>query len=138
LDSQCSPLLNTLKHGFYSRRFSNSEYLDLESFSQDGLDGEIAMLRIVTCRVLDLLSGVEDLETAFKLLALLSQASVLWMPHPFSGCRIRSPDAASVRIAAMQRVKAHLAFNRPDELKTIFSEAIDEALHEMRYAESTP
>jgi len=86
LDSQCSPLPNTLKHGFYSRRFSNSEYLYIETLSQDGLDSEIAMLRIVTRRVLDLLSGVEDLETAFKLLALLSQASVLWMPHPFSEC----------------------------------------------------
>ena len=53
------------------------------------------MLRIVTRRVLDLSSGVEDLETAFKLLALLS--------------------LASRRIAAMQRVKMHLASNQSDE-----------------------
>jgi len=63
---------NALKHVFYSRRFSNSECLDLETLSQDGLGSEIAMLRIVARRVLDLSSGVEDLETAFKLLALLS------------------------------------------------------------------
>ena len=70
------------------------------------------MLRIVTRRVLDLSSGVEDLETAFKLLALLS--------------------LASRRIAAMQRVKMYLASNQPDEFQTIVNEAIDEALHEMR------
>ena len=62
---------------------STAEHLDIETLSQDSLDSEIAMLRIVTRRVLDLLSGVEDLETAFNLLALLSQASVLRMPHPF-------------------------------------------------------
>ena len=69
---QCSLLPNALKHGFYSRLFSNQEHLDIETLNQDGLDSEIAMLRIVTRRVLDLSSGVEDLETAFKLLALLS------------------------------------------------------------------
>ena len=42
------------------------------------------MLRIVTRRVFDLSTGLEDLETAFKLLALLS--------------------LESGRIAAMQRV----------------------------------
>ncbi len=103
---------NALKHGFYSRRFSDMERLDLEALMEDGLDSEIAMLRIVTRRVLDLPGGVEDLETAFKLLAFLS--------------------LASGRIAAMQRVKVHLASNQPDEIKTIFSETIDETLYEMR------
>ena len=70
------------------------------------------MLRIVTRRVLDLSSGVEDLETAFKLLALLS--------------------LASRRIAAMQRVQVLLAPSKSDDFKTIVNEAIDEALHEMQ------
>jgi hypothetical protein len=91
---------------------STAERLDLESLSQDGLNSEIAMLRIVTRRVFDLSTGVEDLETISRLLALLS--------------------LASGRIAAMQRVQVLVASNRPDELKTIFSEAIDEAFHEMR------
>jgi hypothetical protein len=58
-DAQCSPLPNALKHGFYSRRFSNrsfsnrsfcdrclsgQEHLDLETLSEEGLDSEIAML----------------------------------------------------------------------------------------------
>ena len=103
---------NALKHGFYSRRFSNSECLDLETHSQDGLDSEIAMLRIVTRRVLDLSSGVEDLETAFKLLALLS--------------------LASRRIAAMHRVQVLLAPSKSDDFKTIVNEAIDEALYELQ------
>jgi len=57
---------------FSATAASAAEHLDIETLSQDGLDSEIAMLRIVTRRVLDLSSGVEDLETAFKLLALLS------------------------------------------------------------------
>jgi len=96
---------------------STAERLDLESLSQDGLNSEIAMLRILTRRIFDLSTGVEDLETAFKLLALLSMASG--------------------RIAAMQRAKVHLASNQPDELKTIINEAIDEALHEMRNAKAS-
>ena len=62
---------------------STAERLDLESLSQDGLNSEIAMLRILTRKVFDLSTGVEDLETVSKLLALLSYASVLRMPHPF-------------------------------------------------------
>ena len=103
---------NALKHGFYSCLFSSQEHLDIETNGQDGLDSEIAMLRIVTRRVLDLSSGVEDLETAFKLLALLS--------------------LASRRIAAMQRVQVLLAPSKSDDFRTIVDEAIDEALHEMR------
>jgi hypothetical protein len=103
---------NALKHGFYSRRFSNrsfcgQECLDLETLSQDGLDSEIAMLRIVIRRVFDLSTGAEDLETVSRLLALLS--------------------LASRRIAAMLRVKVHLASNQPDEFHNIVNEAIDEA-----------
>ena len=51
---------------------STAEHLDIETLNQDGLDSEIAMRRIVTRRVLDLSTGVEDLETVSRLLALLS------------------------------------------------------------------
>ena len=56
------------------------------------LHSEISLLRIVTRRVLILSSGEEDLETAFKLLALLS--------------------LASGRIAVLQRVQVILASNQ--------------------------
>jgi hypothetical protein len=97
---QCTLLPNVLKHGFYSRRFSDrylsgQEHLDPESLSQDSLDSEIAMLRIITRRVIDLSTGVEDLETVSRLLALLS--------------------LVSGRITAMQRVQVHLASNQLDE-----------------------
>ncbi len=55
-DAQCAPLPNVLKHGFYTRRFSNrsfynrcfcgQERLELETLSEEGLDNEIAMLTI--------------------------------------------------------------------------------------------
>ena len=59
------------------------------------LENEIAMLRIITRRVIDLSTGVEDLETVSRLLALLS--------------------LVSGRITAMQRVQVHLASNQLDE-----------------------
>jgi hypothetical protein len=66
---------NALKHGFYSRTFQDLEHLDLDAALAEGLDNEIAMLRVITRRVLDLGAGVDDLDTATKLLGVLGAAS---------------------------------------------------------------
>jgi len=55
-----------------------------------------------------------------------------WQPTWLSSKLLSLLILASGCIVAMQRVKVHLTSNQPDELKTIFSEAIDEAFHEMR------
>ena len=104
--------LNALKHGFYSRRFSDMERLDLEALMEDGLDSEIAMLRVATRRVFDLANGVESLEQASELLGTLSMAAG--------------------KLSGMLRVRALLGTEQPDEFLTIISEAIDEALVIMR------
>ena len=103
---------NALKHGFYSRRFSDMERLDLEALMEDGLDSEIAMLRVATRRVFDLANGVESLEKASELLGTLSMAAG--------------------KLSGMLRVRALLGTKQPDEFLTIISEAIDEALVIMR------
>ena len=109
---QWSLLPNALKHGFYSRRFSDMERVDLEALMVDGLDSEIAMLRVATRRVFDLANGVESLEKASELLGTLSMAAG--------------------KLSGMLRVRALLGTKQPDEFLTIISEAIDEALVIMR------
>ena len=67
---------NALKHGFYSRRFSSLELRDLDTALADGLDDEIALLRVTIRRVFDLATDEgEDSETWFKALSTLGMAS---------------------------------------------------------------
>jgi len=67
---------NALKHGFYSQRFSSLELHDLDTALADGLDDEIALLRITIRRVFDLATEEgEDSETWFKALSTLGLAS---------------------------------------------------------------
>jgi len=46
--------INALKHGFYSRRFRNGELDDLIRQPPEALQDEIAMLRIINRRVVDM------------------------------------------------------------------------------------
>lgn len=45
---------NALKHGFYSRRFRNGELEDLVRLPEGELKEEIAMLRVINRRVVDM------------------------------------------------------------------------------------
>jgi hypothetical protein len=67
---------NALKHGFYSHRFSPLELRNLDTALADGLDDEIALLRVTIRRVFDLATEEgEDSETWFKALSTLGLAS---------------------------------------------------------------
>ncbi len=66
---------NAWKHGFYSRDFSRLEVEDLELVLRDGLDDEIAMLRVSLRRLFQLSKETEDLDKAARILTTLSQAS---------------------------------------------------------------
>jgi len=66
--------LNALKHGFYSRQFKPDERDDLETMLADGLTDEIAMLRVIIRRVMELADGVE-MTQAINLLGALGMAS---------------------------------------------------------------
>jgi hypothetical protein len=64
-----------LKHGFYSTAFQNQEIVDLETTLEQGLDSEIAMMRVITRRVVALMDGVKDLDTMINALGALGSAS---------------------------------------------------------------
>jgi len=68
---------NALKHGcFYSRRFNPLEVNDLDVALREGVEDEIALLRVTIRRVFDLANEKgEDPETWFKALSTLGLAS---------------------------------------------------------------
>ncbi len=66
---------NALKHGFYSRQFRELELADLEAVLTRGLESEIAMLRVVIRRVLELAGGIDDFEQARDALSALGSAA---------------------------------------------------------------
>jgi hypothetical protein len=67
---------NALKHGFYSRRFRNLEADDLDVALLDGLQDEIALIRVVIRRVFERASEEElDLDQLTRSLAVLGRAS---------------------------------------------------------------
>jgi hypothetical protein len=67
---------NSLKHGFYSRRFRKIELEDLATALSPGLLDEIAMLRVVMRRVFDHATDTQrDLEDWSNALDILGMAS---------------------------------------------------------------
>ena len=52
---------NALKHGFYSKRFSDLELTDLEFTLGDGLGDEIALLRVLLRRFISAIDAQPDL-----------------------------------------------------------------------------
>ena len=67
--------LNALKHGFYSSQFKSKEVEDLEAYLRDGLADEIALMRVITRRVVEMGEKVEDLDRASELLSTLGLAA---------------------------------------------------------------
>jgi hypothetical protein len=67
---------NAVKHGFYSRRFDKLETSDLDIALLDGLDDEIAMLRVVIRRVFNYTHSVDqNLDTWSTALSTLGSAA---------------------------------------------------------------
>lgn len=67
--------INALKHGFYSRRFRNSELEDLLKQPAGELQDEIAMLRIMNRRVVDMAEegkSTEEILEFYNFIALTS------------------------------------------------------------------
>ncbi len=49
--------INALKHGFYSKRFNTGELLDLLDIPEGSIHNEIAVLRVLTRRVVELMEN---------------------------------------------------------------------------------
>jgi hypothetical protein len=65
--------LNVLKHGFYSKYFQNTELEDLDE-ARD-LQEEIAMMRVVTRRLLKMARGCKDMGELVTVLEALGLSS---------------------------------------------------------------
>jgi hypothetical protein len=67
--------LNALKHGFYSRYFKANEIAAIQDLPTDDLSEEIAALRVIIRRILQLSADVNDVNTGLRLLSTLSAAA---------------------------------------------------------------
>ena len=62
--------LNALKHGFYSEQFKNVSAEDIELVISSGLEDEIALMRVLLRKYVDIANGLESLADAAKVLDL--------------------------------------------------------------------
>jgi hypothetical protein len=67
--------LNALKHGFYSHYFKANEIKAIQELREDDLRQEIAALRVIIRRILQLSMDIEDVNTGLRLLSTLSAAA---------------------------------------------------------------
>jgi len=105
---------NALKHGFYSRFFTDGECTDLSEISPD-LVGEIAMLRVLNLRVFARLSNMETVPKEYDHDKYLDFASLL--------------SSVSVRLSTLLRANQFLtghSLSSGEELKLALEDAIRE------------
>ena len=67
--------LNALKHGFYSRQFQERELVDLEEIDAEGLENEIAMLRVMIRRLMEMVNDCDNLDQLNAVVGTLGMAS---------------------------------------------------------------
>ena len=102
---------NALKHGFYSRRFSELELSDLEVALSGGLDNEIQMLRVACRRGFEAWEQAESLDEKMKCLSTLS--------------------IASTRLATLERTKRMLLGNEVSDFESAFNKAMSEVCDQL-------
>ncbi len=95
--------LNALKHGFYSKHFQKAELQDLEE-ARD-LQEEIAMMRVVTRRLLRMARGCKEMGEMVNVLGALG--------------------LASTRVAGLMKAQKYLGGNQDSEDEIIIN-VIDE------------
>ena len=97
--------INAIKHGFYSRRFQDLEAKDLETVLREGLEDEIALMRVMIRRVFDYANdNAGDLEGWTGTLSALGAAStrlagMLRTQKLFAGSKSDALDALSKALA---------------------------------------
>ncbi len=108
---------NAFKHGFYSRRFSPLEAIDLEAVLSPGLTDEIALLRVIIRRVFEFADlSATDLDAWTKSLNTLG--------------------AAATRLAGLLRTQQIISGGSED-IVSVLSEAIGDVAHELGFRDPT-
>ena len=105
---------NSLKHGFYSQSFKPTEDADLETLLLDGLQNEVAMLRVMIRRVVVLASRKEAAASFAKAITTLNTLG-----------------AASTRLSGLLRMERMMSGNN-SKVANVLCKAIDDALAEFR------
>lgn len=103
---------NALKHGFYSHRFNRLELSDLDAALGDGLEDEIALLRVIIRRVFECANDEEK------------QNLDQWSRT------LNTLGAASTRLAALIRTQQVVSGGGSSVLD-LLSEAIGGVAHEL-------
>jgi len=107
---------NALKHGFYSHRFNRLELSDLDTALGDGLEDEIALLRVIIRRVFEYAADDEK------------QNLDQWSRT------LNTLGAASTRLAALIRTQQVVSGGGSSVLD-LLSEAIGGISHELGLSE---
>jgi threonine dehydrogenase-like Zn-dependent dehydrogenase len=103
--------LNALKHGFYSRQFRDQENLDLEAILAEGLDDEIAMLRVAMRRYFEVAAGIDDIEVLANTVGIMGMAAT--------------------RLASLLRVRKLIGGGDEEKLLKTINQAIAELTEEL-------
>jgi hypothetical protein len=103
---------NALKHGFYSQRFTASEFEDLEARLSEGIADEIAMLRVIVRRLFNVVS--EDEQDLEKLTATINTLGM-----------------AAIRIGSLLRLQ-HMLGAKEDDTTSVISQALTEIAKELK------
>jgi hypothetical protein len=111
--------VNALKHGFYSHTFRNEEREDLEALMAQGVEEEIALLRVYIRRVAEIAEkheqeGADPLDKAIHVMSAVGMASL--------------------QLGSLLRVQKILGKGGDDVAETI-SQALTEVLEELREGE---
>lgn len=105
--------MNALKHGYYSRRFRQPETSDLERVkSEEGLAGEITLLRILIRRVFEAAhEEADNLDTWVKALKTLG--------------------TGFARLATLLKAQRDLHGGEDSELAAVLNRALSEVTQEL-------
>lgn len=103
------------KTGFYARQFSQAEARDLQAADERGLLDEIALLRVVMRRTIELADGISELPEMVQALKALS--------------------AAAGRLAGLLRTQGQVANSRRSEVTDLLNQELAALAAEYRLSE---
>jgi hypothetical protein len=103
---------NALKHGFYSNTFRHGEILDLDAYIDEGLDSEIALLRVVTRRLLQLANDIEDLDDMIKITGTVG--------------------ICATRLASLLKTRKILGGGEDTDITAALSQALNDVIKELK------
>jgi hypothetical protein len=108
---------NALKQGYYGKKYFDLELSDLDTVLGDGLNDEIALLRVIIRRVFDFANDHD------------SQTLETW-----SGS-LNTLGAACTRLAGLLRTNQILGGGGPEDMLKELAQAFGFAAHEFGYSD---